>query len=578
MVLPLVYTCSPTEHAGNSSQSGNAAVVGVLYNPGGTRAAGARVVFIPADNNPRAGLGKALVIDSAVTNDTGGYTIDSMPVDTYNVFGVGDSGLSYLDSVVVKPDSQAKPSDTLGAAGSVRGVIRLQPNHDSRTVFMLFMGTQTWVAPDDSVGNFRLANMAAGKYRVRILTVTPNYQVMDTSLSVTAGRDSVLPDTIRLRFTGIPVPTGVRLSYDTLRQIVTLTWSKADTNLVASYNVYRRNVGLNTVLARINASPVTDTVYRDSSGVQDSTYEYQVAAVDKNASEGSKGAGVSVVVTSAFAFIKNFGVAGTGSGQFSLPADIASDPAGNFWVVDQNRDKAMEFDSAGLFLREWGTPGSAQGQLSSPYGIDIDAQENIYISDWRGSRMQKFDSTGNLLMQIGHDGLQVGDVSVDENGNIYLLCSDSTASNVVAKYSADTTQHVTWPLSVGTIGDAILARGGKVYAVGSTDQAGRPYPDVIVAVFDTAGGPLGVVHVRQAGDTGAIAIRDLETDAQGNLYASDPENGIVRVFSSSLAYVTHFGRKGSGANDFSWIQGLAISRGRLLAVTDRSSVHLLALR
>jgi hypothetical protein len=111
------------------------------------------------------------------------------------------------------------------------------------------------------------------KYKVRILTATPNYSVMDTSLNITAGKDSVLADTIRLQFKGIPVVTGLKISYNTLKQIVTLTWIKADTSLVASYNVYRRNVDSNTILTRINASPITDTSYIDHTLSKNATYE-----------------------------------------------------------------------------------------------------------------------------------------------------------------------------------------------------------------------------------------------------------------------------------------------------------------
>ena len=102
------------------------------------------------------------------------------------------------------------------------------------------------------------------------------------------------------RFLGIPTPKNVGLGYDTMNQIVTLKWSKADTSLVSSYNVYRRNVDSNTVMTRINMSPVTDTVYHDSTGVQDKTYEYHVVAVDRNASEGTKSAGMTISFLAAY--------------------------------------------------------------------------------------------------------------------------------------------------------------------------------------------------------------------------------------------------------------------------------------
>jgi hypothetical protein len=93
---------------------------------------------------------------------------------------------------------------------------------------------------------------------------------------------------------GIPIPWGLWISYDTLKQIATLRWFKEDTNIVKSYNIYERDVDSNTVLTRINASPVIDTIYYDSTGISGITYEYRVAAVDSSGHEGVKSAGASV--------------------------------------------------------------------------------------------------------------------------------------------------------------------------------------------------------------------------------------------------------------------------------------------
>lgn len=75
---------------------------------------------------------------------------------------------------------------------------------------------------------------------------------------------------------------------DTRLQLATLHWNRVDPELAAYYNVYRRNVTANTVIARLNDHPVSDTLNADWSCIQDHTYEYRVAAVDRDESEGIK--------------------------------------------------------------------------------------------------------------------------------------------------------------------------------------------------------------------------------------------------------------------------------------------------
>ena len=244
----LFIDCSIDNLAGGTD-TGNA-VVGILYNPNGSRAANAKIYIISADHNPKPGP-KVRSIDSTTTNDTGGFLLDSMPEGYYNILGAGDSGISFNDSVFIQGDTTTEDlSDTLGEPGTLRGVVALQPGDDSRTVFILVFGTQSWTTPADSIGNFTLANMAEGTYHVRILTTLDDYDPLDTNLTVFSGVDTTLEDTIYLPFTGIPIPQGLTLTYDTMKQIVTLTWNACDTNLVKGYNIYRKHSGLTAYISR----------------------------------------------------------------------------------------------------------------------------------------------------------------------------------------------------------------------------------------------------------------------------------------------------------------------------------------
>jgi hypothetical protein len=383
------------------TETGDAKVSGVLYNSGGSRSAGAKVACIPRHYNPNGGSRTG--IDSTVTDDTGSYRFKTMPADTYNIFAQSDSGLVYIESVVVKPDSQRRiPPDTLKAPGSIRGRIELEPGDDARNVFIIFLGTYVFRMADDSVGNFAISDLAKGRYRVRILANLPNYRVMDTAFTITAGRDSVLPQPIRLEYTGIPVPQGLRIVYDTLKQIVTLIWNKPTTGRpIQGYNIYRKHQDSSLVILK---SDWSDTTYNDSTGIQDITYEYRVAAVDTNTTEGTRSAAVSVIFSSSFNLFRTLGNGqGTGNGQFNGLRSLAVDSGGNIFCVDEGNNRIQVFDSIGNYLRQWGS------QFGTPEDICIDSVGNIYVADYGNHRIQKFSNGGAFVSQWGSYGSANGE-------------------------------------------------------------------------------------------------------------------------------------------------------------------------
>ena len=285
----LLYIKCTAPTAGTATETEN--VAAMLYNPGGTPAAHVKVRFYPIHYNPRTGgLAKKLAttVDSTTTDAAGNYTV-KLDTGTYNVLAASDSGVVYQDSITVGKDSTIHPpSDTLKAPGGLRGRVRLQPGDDARTVFILFMGTNTWGIPDDSIGKFTVRGLAEGTYRVRILTWLDAYVPKDTVLSVTAGKIDSLPHDIVLQYTGIPGPTGLRISYDTLRQTVFLAWDAVDTSLISGYNVYRSIKGQNFSLMTQTPLPDTVTTYRDSTVSVGNTYTYRVVSWMASGEESRK--------------------------------------------------------------------------------------------------------------------------------------------------------------------------------------------------------------------------------------------------------------------------------------------------
>jgi hypothetical protein len=407
IVVSLLFTkcTNPAGHAGTATETEN--VAAMLYNPNGTPAAHATVRFYKYGVDPRTGLAKkaaATPVDSTTTNTNGNYTA-ALDTGTYNILASSNGNATFQDSITVVKDSTVNPpTDTLKTPGNLQGRIALQPGDDARTVFILFLGTNTFFEPADSIGNFTTLPMAKGKYQVRILTTLDAYTPKDTVLSVTAGVIDTLTGPIVLQYTGIPVPTGLKINYDTLKQIVTLTWNKPTTGRkVAGYNIYRMNVDSNTSFSPVNLHLVTGATYSDSTGVQDQTYQYRIAAVDTNGTEGVKSAAVSVKVAGAFVLTDTIGSPGSAVGQFTTIWDMTLDSSGNLYVVScesntGNSPRIQKFETASnKALLSIGTKGIDTAQFNQPKGVAVDANGLVYVTDRGNARVQIFDSLGNFL-------------------------------------------------------------------------------------------------------------------------------------------------------------------------------------
>jgi hypothetical protein len=454
---------------GTGTQVGNPKVAGVIYNDNGTRASGAKVACIPRKHNPYSGENSGG--DSTVTDDTGAYKFETMSADTYDILASKDTSMAFRDPVVVTNDQNTHvPPDTLKPAGSVRGVVRFEEGGDMSTVFILFFGTRTFTWPDDSLGNFTTGPMAAGQYRARVLTTTPDYLYANDTFDVRAGRNDTLPDTIVLKYTGIPIPRNLQIQYDTMKQIVTLYWNTPTTGrIVQSYTVYRKRSDSASFVS-IKAG-VTDTVYSDSTGVQDQTYEYRVAVVDTNATEGVKSMVDSVTIQPAFiitdtifkvqgqawvyaveidsqgnfvvvngtaynptpANIERYSPSGTLINSWSIPGGVeemyvynclARGDSNTIFVVTKD-NLVIRYDTAGAILSQFQYPGTASG-----IGI---LKDTIYIGDRTAHIVRAYSSAGDSLFSWGSQGSGAG-----QFGSIGALKTNSANGNVFIEDGQDT--------------------------------------------------------------------------------------------------------------------------------------------
>lgn len=466
LCIPGDMSCTTRVASMGGSETGHGMVAGILYEPrGATLAANADV---------RLRLASALAdtsgivrgdADSGKTDKNGAYSFASVDTGVYVVEGFDSADNRVLIQnvhVASKDSTRTLGPDTLEPAGAIKGQIDLSEGGDPRKVLILSFSINR-LARVNTDGSFVFPDLAQGAYTIRILPLLADYDVLDTGGIVVKSSDTTDIGTISPRFTGVPIPKNISLSYDSLLEIVTLSWSKADPGLVKLYNVYRRNIDSNTVLSRINTSPVSDTVFRDSTGVQDMTYEYVVTAVGPTGIEGSQSAAVKVLIKSSFVLLKtidvtklstsivkaistpdnrlfvlcraptsslfvldsNYSVIDTiGAGLFSDPYDMAMDSAGEIFVVDNMTSKVFTLDPKGTLVSQWSVNSSPLVVTIVDSTLVIGTTADVEIFSFAGKYLSSFPVTDQLVKGVARS--TDGNLLVYDNSTILKFSISGT--------------------------------------------------------------------------------------------------------------------------------------------------------
>jgi tripartite motif-containing protein 71 len=214
----------------------------------------------------------------------------------------------------------------------------------------------------------------------------------------------------------------------------------------------------------------------------------------------------------------------------------AVDAQGNIYLLT-GAEQVVVLDSAGQVVRVFGEPGSKPGQftyhddISTPLypndlvaGADVAVAGDgtIYVADAGNFRVQAFDGTGKFLLEWGKRGQADGEfevpwaIATDRAGNVFV--GDFTGT--IQKFDRS---------------GKFLARFGQGRGAGKGQFVG--------------------------------AVDDIETDAQGNVYATDRKSGRIQKFDAAGNFVTQWEQCGGSILD---IRGLAVDEAGTVYVATRS--------
>ncbi|MFL6673374.1 MAG: hypothetical protein ACJ8LG_08800 [Massilia sp.] len=307
-------------------------------------------------------------------------------------------------------------------------------------------------------------------------------------------------------------------------------------------------------------------------------------------------AAISVVAGDAMAEGSTDGPGATA--RFGSPRGIAVDADGNLYVADRRNCTIRKITPSGQVSTLAGSPG-VQGQVDdtgsaarfmSPGGLSIDAAGNLFVAD--DLNIRKVSPSGVVTtvttLPVGASvdtrsmGLFVaGATAVAANGDLYVTNGIGTR-----KISAAGTTMVEGVATADNMfGTKIVqARGitidksGTVYVADLQNVISKIGTDgKLVAV---AGSP-GVVG--SADGSGASAsfsgVSALATDANGNVYAADSGNNLIRKITPAGVVTTVAGTRGSFAlqpgpapGSLAPVGGVTVDKGGNLFATSGTAV------
>jgi len=285
-----------------------------------------------------------------------------------------------------------------------------------------------------------------------------------------------------------------------------------------------------------------------------------------------------------YGFVTMWGSQGSGDGQFGSAQGVATDVAGNVYVIDWLNARVQKFKSNGRFLTKWGSKGTGDGQFDGAFGIATDPAGNVYVADTSNDRIQKFTSNGAFITKWGRSAgrdsfggarsvgeVRSGDdgqlesplgVATDPAGNVYVADS---GNHRVQKFTANGAFITNWGSEGGFNGQFRLIReidadaAGNVYVYDQQDSGGHPR----IQKFTSNGAFITKWDIPQS--------HGIATDAAGNVYASDFINDAIRKFTASGAFRAKWGGSGDGKGQFVYPTGVAIDVAGNVYVADEGN-------
>jgi hypothetical protein len=260
-----------------------------------------------------------------------------------------------------------------------------------------------------------------------------------------------------------------------------------------------------------------------------------------------------------------------GAARFDDPHGIASDAAGNMYVVDHNNHTVRKITPAGVvttFAGTAGLRGSANGtgaaaRFAYPRGIGTDLSGNVYVADSGNYTVRKITPAGVVTTLAGTAGLLGSNdgtgptarfgfptgVATDASGNVYVADYGNSTIRKITPSGVVTTLAGTSGVSGSADGTGTAAQfngprgigtdpSGNVYVADRNNQTVRKITAAGV-VTTLAGAALQAGSADGNGSAARFNSPDaIAVDAAFNIYVPDYLNHTVRAITSAGVVTT----------------------------------------
>jgi DNA-binding beta-propeller fold protein YncE len=273
-------------------------------------------------------------------------------------------------------------------------------------------------------------------------------------------------------------------------------------------------------------------------------------------------------------FVKGWGGAGSGNGQFQAPIGICVQSSGEVLVSDTENNRVQRFTADGSYQAKWGNKGTANGELNFPRGVAVDSSGSIYVVDSENGRIQKFNANGGYLAKWGDQGTGSGQfqypvgIAIDNSGRVYIADS---LNNRVQVFRTDGSFVASWGSQGSGDGQFYHPKGVAV------DKDGYIYVSDAynnrVQKFNSSGAFQLKWGVGGGGDGQFNEPWGIATDRYGYVFVADTNNHRIQKFTPAGAFVIRWGQQGVEMRTFNQPKGIVCDGSDNVYVLDTGNTR-----